>query len=130
KRSLFGGCANCPLHLTMPRGQESSQRCQNLAAFQSVTPETCYTKLPRQVQQHHVNDCNKNRHSRHSIGVGKPQQSPQVGFSQQILCGQLLRQLGLQILQLAHGELGGTYLPRNLSVQVTTHNSAGRNGEH
>ena len=63
-------------------------------------------------------------------GVGQAQQDAQVGFRQQSLGRQLLRQVGLHSLQFLHARVRPRSAARDLRVEIAADYAAERNRKH
>src|SRR4029077_4822172 len=111
-------------------GDESEKRREVFASAQGMATKACHTEQADDVEDHHVDQSDRNGQARDLLGVGHPQQRPQVGLGKKPLRGQLLGKVLLQFLQLLHRELYGGDSAGNLGVEIPSDNAAGRDRKH
>src|SRR5579864_7618517 len=112
------------LEFAMLSGYESEKRSEVFAGAQGMAAKAGHTEQADDVEDHHVHESDRNGQARDLLGVGHPQQRPQVGLGKKPLRGQLLGKALLQFLQLLHRELYGRDSSGNLGVEITPDNAA------
>src|SRR5437660_4923978 len=103
---------------------ESENRREVFASAHGMATKACHTEQADEVEDHHVDESDRNGQARDLLGVGHPQQRLQVGLGKKPLRGQLLGKTLLQFLQLLHREFYGRDSSGNLGVEITPDNAA------